>query len=178
VVAKEPSRRPFDHFNAGKEGQRIEGYVDDDILPILSDWIVSWVEEPYQFEPPGTGTPGSFYARLRVEFNVPHESVTAVLPVLYGQYLDANGDPQWTILSGADPEGEPNMGKAKPIKGSSLSEGAIRLEFNVDIPPTTSDPKSQIMGYQPLVVKLGPSMLTVPLEPPDDAFHVPEPSSP
>jgi len=175
VVAKKPSKRFFDHFNAGKDGQRIDDYVDDDILPILSDWIVSRAEGPPQVEPPGSGTQGSFFQRFQVEFNVHHESVTHVLPVLYGQYLE-DGNPKWKILSGVvDSEGKPDTNLAKEIKGNSRSDGAVDLDFDVEIDPATW---SEIRWYQPLVVRLGRSTLTVPPEPPDDAFYVPVPPSP
>jgi hypothetical protein len=174
VIAKEPSVRDFDHFNAGGDGQRIEDYIDEDIVPILSDWVVSKPEGPPQVDPPGSGTQGSFYQKVPVEFNVPHESVTSVLPVLYGQYLEG-GDPKWKILSGADPEGEPDTNLAQRVSGNSLSEGRINLEFDVKIDQATW---AEIVWYQPLVVRLGPSTQTVPLEPPDDAFYAPPPPSP
>lgn len=168
-----PSLRGFDHHNGGGPDQPIAPYRDEDITPYLSDWLVANPVSGLDFEPPTAGAPGFAGFEVGIEFNANRGAIEAAVLVLYGGYLDAEGQMQWKILSGADEEGKPDedpflfiQTQGNSVRGDDITLRAATPLARID--PT--DPSTEIRVVQPAIVPIGPSQPAVPLAPPDEAF--------
>jgi len=172
-VAGGPALRDFDHHNGGGPDQPIAAYRDQDITPYLSDWLVANPVSDLDFQPPTPDAPGSARFEVTLEFNAHRGVIEAAVLVLYGGYLDAQGQLQWKILAGADEEGEPDEDPSLFVEtlGNSVRGDDIPLRAATSlarIDPT--DPSTGIRIVQPSIVPIGPSQPRVPLAPTGEAF--------
>ncbi len=172
-IAGVPALRSFDHHNGGGPDQPIAAFRDEDITPYLSDWLVAHPVSDLDFQPPTTNEPGFADFEVAIEFNAHRSVIEAAVLVLYGGYLDAQGQMQWKILAGADDDGEPDEDAllftqtlGNTVRGVDITLRAVTFMARVD--PT--DPGTDIRVVQPAVVPLGPSQPRVPLAPTGEAF--------
>jgi len=178
----EPETKGFNHFNAGTSEFSITGFAQDDLVPSLSDWIVE--DGEFRSEVPTSTDPGWFEGEFTIDFNLWHDGITGVLPVIYGR--DANDE--WHVLSGADPESlEPETSKVVTLCGNSRfqasrcasNDGPEDLIISRETIPVVvlGDPSTDIEAVQLLMIRLGANTQTVPPTP-VGGFLIPPPSTP
>jgi hypothetical protein len=122
----------FDHLNAGEDAtsrgegdQRIQGFIDTDILPTLQDhWVVRrrTLEEqliPVLVECPTNEAEGRIQADIAFDFKADNGGLTGIGLVTYAE--DPEGE--WHIIHGADPSSlELNSNTLLATQGNSKSK--------------------------------------------------------
>lgn len=181
VVAKEPSRRDFNHLEGGSATQSIADFADDDIVSILSDHFVGRLHAETHFVAPTEDELGEVRFQVDVEYNAQQGDITGLVAVVYGRYEVTPGQFAWKILAGADEDGEPSTGSDAflDIEGENsveIEEPELLEAENLELPSVDAmDPSTRIDRVQTVLVGIGPSHPTVPLEPDEDSFHLPSP---
>lgn len=173
-VVEKTSERNFDHHSAGTGTQRILPYVEEDVIQSLSDWFVGRLLQPTDFVPPTASQEGQVISRMTVEWNVPHASFDRLALVVYGGYIDDDGQLRFKLIAGADETGMADPATSISVSGNSVATDDNPLGVEVILPVVDpADPSTAIVEVRPTVLTLGASRPTVPLTPDDDVFYLP-----
>jgi len=158
----------YNHLHVGTPSQSISLFAQRDILPVLSDWVVSTVTAFTVNNP--TNVPGSVNASIQVDYNVPHGDITGVVPVLYFK----NGNGEWHIAFGADDVTHNPTAAVDISKNSKALATPLTVRAQAAIPvPNPQDPTTLVLDMRLALISLGPNFPTVPADPTALQFGLP-----
>ena len=162
VKALEAARfdEDFSHRHGGSDRQPIEPWAREDVIDHLTDWGTGQFTDAggFPLQCPTPTAEGFVSSTVAFDWNMPHQSLTGIGVVVYV----FDGQHEWRIASGADPESGA-LEDFRSLEGSNSIDGFEPGGFTVTttkplpkLELDTPDPSTRIIDAVSVFFPLGP----------------------